>query len=113
LNFEKIENYLNSYGYPDTINYSKKAVSSPWFVIQHNQNIDSRRKYFSLLNKAHKDGIISDIYFYLYLTRNFQIENNDMHDITSDESQSTKEKIKILLDTLKYEIENREIKNDM
>jgi len=103
LNFNKIEKYLNTYGYPDTINYSRLAVKAPWFVIQHCANIELREKYYKIIEQAHKERSINDVYFYLYLVRNYQIKKSKMLGIEDDKVISVKKKIEILLDTLKYE----------
>ena len=103
INLIKIDSYLDRFEYPDTLNYTKKAIKAPWFVIQHCPKINIRVKYYNLLKEAFKDGKINEIDFYLYLQRNYYFERKEMLGIENDDKYSFEEKIYILQDSLGYE----------
>jgi len=104
INLIKIDSYLQQFGYPDTINYSEQANDAPWYVIQHCPKLKIRTKYYLLIKESYESGKISEIQFYLYLQRNYVFKYKEMLGIENDNQYTFKEKINILLDTLKYEL---------
>lgn len=74
LNFERIDLYLRTFGYPDKDSVTEIALATPWLVIHHNSNNSKRKKHFKLLYKAYQDKNIDSDQFDLYLRRTYNIE---------------------------------------
>lgn len=77
LNFKRIDQYLKTFGYPDKDSVTDYALDAPWLVIHHNLNNSKRKKHFSRLHKAYKEGNINSEQFDLYLSRTYNIEFSD------------------------------------
>lgn len=71
INLQKIERYLEQYGYPDKDQFGWKAVSAPWAVIHHQSDLDIRNRNFEILYQAYLDGNIDDGAFSFYLGRTY------------------------------------------
>jgi hypothetical protein len=73
LNFERIDLYLNTYGYPKKDSVSSNASMAPWIVIHHS-NYNKRIKHFNVLIEAYKTGDIDLTQFDFYLGRTYQMK---------------------------------------
>ena len=102
INLSKIDCFLNSYGFPDTLNYTEKAIKAPWFVIQHCPFLEKRENYYGILEDAHVVGEITSIQWYLYLIRNYHFKTGNMLGIEEDDQLTFEQKIDIIIDTLKH-----------
>lgn len=68
-NLQKIELYLQEYGHPSIDTLGEIAAGTPWIVIHHSGNIESRQRNFTYLYNAYKNGDIKPGSFSFYLER--------------------------------------------
>ncbi len=98
LNLERIDLYLEKFGYPGIDSFSDNANSAPWLVIHHQSNPQSRKDYFPLLKQAYDNGDINTTQFEMYLGRTYQMVNGKYP--ASEGSYKAEEKIKWLIEEL-------------
>ncbi|MEP3210832.1 MAG: hypothetical protein ABJN95_16640 [Maribacter sp.] len=73
LNFIKIDGYLLKHGYPSKNKHGTKAFMAPWAIIHHSNSIAARKKHFSKIYQAYKEGELDYNAFSLYLGRTYQM----------------------------------------
>jgi hypothetical protein len=98
INLQKMEVYLERFGYPTKEEFGENAAVTPWLVIQHQPDIEVRNRYFEAIYEAHQRGDVDDIMMYLYLDRNYHISNFEQLEMA--DSLPVKTKIRLLLDAL-------------
>ncbi len=98
MNLQKIEAYLNQFGYPSRDAMSEIALFTPYVVIHHSSTTEDRRRNFPFLKEAYKDGNLSESSFSMYLARWYQMEFNERLDMRG--SYKEKDKIRRMLDSL-------------
>lgn len=98
LNLERIDLYLDKFGYPDIDSFSNKANIAPWLVIHHQTDPQTRKDYFPLLKEAYDDGDINSTQFEMYLGRTYQMLNGKYP--ASEGSYKPEEKINWLIEEL-------------
>ena len=74
LNLKRIEKYLQEFGYPDKDTFSPEANIAPWIVIHHSTNIQERKKFYPILQKAYINQNINPNQLELFLGRTYQLE---------------------------------------
>lgn len=75
LNLNRVETYLKKFGYPQIDSVSQNANLTPWLVIQHSADIQTRKSNFQVLNEAYKNKNLNANQFDLYLGRTYEIIN--------------------------------------
>ncbi len=68
-NLEKIEAYLQQYGHPKRSEVGELAAQTPWAVVHHANNYESRERNFPFLYEGYVDGNIDEDAFEKYLNR--------------------------------------------
>ncbi len=74
LNLAKIEYYLEKWGHPKKSELGATAASTPWLVIHHSADYESRARNFKWMQKAHNNQDIDDGAYTFYLGRMYQIK---------------------------------------
>jgi hypothetical protein len=74
LNLKRIDLYLNTFGYPSKDSVSNRALSAPWIVVHHSTDIQERKRFFPVFQKAYENQNINSDQFELYLGRTYQFE---------------------------------------
>lgn len=77
LNFQRVEAYLEKFGYPHIDSVSQNANLTPWLVIHHSTDVQSRKSNFKVLNEAYRSGNLNSNQFDLYLGRTYQLINGE------------------------------------
>lgn len=75
LNLKRVETYLAQFEYPDKEAFSQNATITPWLVIHHSSNLQTRKEYFKILKQSYFNGDINSNQLDLYLGRTYQIKN--------------------------------------
>ncbi|MBQ4805198.1 hypothetical protein J8L88_20220 [Aquimarina sp. MMG015] len=69
INLQKIELYLQEYGHPSKDTLGELAAGTPWIVIHHSGNIESRQRNFTYLYNAYINKDLKPGSFSFYLER--------------------------------------------
>lgn len=72
INSLRIDQYLDAHGYPNREDFTDEARIAPWQVLVHSLNDEIRRKHFSDLYDAYKDGDLETRRFLLFLEDEYQ-----------------------------------------
>ena len=108
---EKIESYVNKYGYPNAEKYGSKAAIAPILVIHHMTDLSVRKKYFKLLYQAYKTGDVEDNFFSLYLWRTYLFQFKKEHKM--ENPYTTEDKVNLLIHELGLDTEKQEVLAEM
>ena len=98
---EKIEAYLNTYGYPSVMKLGGVAAYAPFFVIQNMEDVKSRERNFTFLYDAYTFGDITSDAFYMYLADLYYYEFKT--DYLYDPNLNKKAQIKKLMKALQFD----------
>lgn len=101
LNLERIDGYLEKFGYPELDSFSRNANLAPWLVIHHETQPQIRNEYFTILKQAYESGNMSSTQFEIYLGRTYQIINGKYP--ASEGSYKVEEKIRWLIEELELD----------
>ncbi len=90
INLEKVEIYLQRYGYPSFEKYGKKASSAPWYVLQHAKTLQPRTRNFKYIYSGWKEGDVFDWMMYHFLLRYYKFQHDELPKISGSDSDSLK-----------------------
>lgn len=96
INSFRIDHYLDAYGYPDRENFTEEARIAPWQVLVHSLSKETRRKHFSKLYDAYKEGNLETRRFLIFLEDEYQKLLEKDFESYSQGNQRVEELIKIL-----------------
>jgi len=109
LNLQKIEAYLEMYDYPHPLLIGKVKSQTPWLIIHHSSDIETREKNLHHLYNAYKNGRLSASYFATYLQRWHKMKFGKM--IKMENPFTNEEEITTLMRALKINQENLEMED--
>ncbi len=69
----KINDYLNTYGYPEKETYGEEATMTPWLILNHSPIEKIRLDHFKTLYKAYKDDNIAERRMIEFLEREYRM----------------------------------------
>ncbi|MFT6320029.1 MAG: hypothetical protein ACJAT4_000951 [Granulosicoccus sp.] len=72
INLNKVEKYIEKFGYPKKKELGKDAAIAPWIVIHHSTDTAIRNRNFEILYKAYLAEDIDDTAMSLYLGRTYE-----------------------------------------
>ncbi len=67
----KIDEYLNTYGYPEKENYGEIATMTPWLILNHSPIEKIRLKHFKTLYEAYRDENLAERRMIDFLEREY------------------------------------------
>lgn len=108
LNLQKIEAYLEMYDYPHPLLVGKTKSQTPWLIIHHASDIETREKNLDHLYQAYTDKRLPASYFAAYLQRWHKMKFGNM--ITLKNPFTNEEEITALFNAL--DIEREELEKD-
>lgn len=73
INRYEIRAFLEKYDYPNPSDFSEKAVSTPWLVIQHS-DLSYREQFYPEMQSAYDQGFINVDKFSFYLKRTYEMK---------------------------------------
>ncbi|MGY3791798.1 hypothetical protein [Aquimarina sp. 433] len=68
INLQKIELYLEKYGHPSAEIHGELAAKTPYIILYHCSNLESKQKNFEYLYKAYKKGDLRANSFAMFLS---------------------------------------------
>lgn len=68
INLQKIELYLEKYGHPSAEVHGELAAKTPYIILYHCSNLESKQKNFEYLYKAYKKGDLRPNSFAMFLS---------------------------------------------
>lgn len=74
INFAKIEQFLNTHGYPIDSREGIEAAATPLYIIHHNDDLEYRNRLFPMLHQAFLSGEIQEREMALYLNRSHELK---------------------------------------
>jgi hypothetical protein len=72
----KINDYLNTYGYPEKESYGDIATLTPLLILNHSANENVRLSHFKTLYKAYKEDNIEERRIIEFLEREYRLRFN-------------------------------------
>ncbi len=96
INSFRIDHYLDAHGYPDRENFTEEARIAPWQVLVHSLSKETRRKHFSELYDAYREGNLETRRFLIFLEDEYQKLLEKDFESYSQGNQRVEELIKIL-----------------
>ena len=103
INLNKVEAYLAFYGHPSKKDLGEIAALTPWVVVHHSRDYQSRLVNFMYLYKGYLNMDIKESSFSMYLARMYQIKNGERLDMGGPYKE--KDKITRLINELDLEID--------
>ena len=99
VNLYLTKEYLDKYGYPDSVNYSDIAVYTPLLVFHHKSDFESYKQYFNYFYSSYKKGYLSAHRLSFSLNRKYMIKFGAQFQ-TEGKSYTDEEKIIKLIELL-------------
>jgi len=100
IQFQKVDAFLNTYGYPSIMEVGGPAVYAPYLITSNMDDLKSKEKNFVYFYDAYMFGNLSDGLFYSYVADLYHLKTNKSH--LYDPNQQIDDQIEFILAELDY-----------